>query len=529
MTCAAPGSRAPVRHAAGRRRTGSRATVALVAALVLGCGPDGNADRRRIDSASTLTLAYCCDSEAFSPAMDVDAKFLVFLPLMGGVEVGEEEGMLAERWEVSEDHRTFTFHLRPGLRWQDGAPVTARDVAFTVQLMRHPEVTMIDPSSVISAVALDDSTVAIAHAEPTDVVQYWSWYVIWPEHLLAGRDPARFYDWDFWQAPVGNGPYRFARHAPRVMTELEAVEEFPLWRPRISRVVLKFSESAGLTELLAGAVDVVEVRPEEALKLVGDDRFRAYYGFHGFTATALQWRNDHPLFRDARVRRALTMAVDRRELLRALDLPAETPVFDGIYTHRQIVRGELPPALPFDPGRADMLLEEAGWRDTDGDGVRDRAGHPFRFTALVAGPELQGPGLLLQHALGRIGVAMELQVHERTVVRDRVRSGDFEAHLGGIGNAPGGLHLTLGEESRLGYRNAEVARLVDEARTEPDPDVRDALYGEISALLQQDPPVLWLHPRVTMRAAHRRVRGLRSPDRVNPILALRHLWLEEVR
>lgn len=70
---------------------------------------------------------------------------------------------------------------------------------------------------------------------------------------------------------------------------------------------------------------------------------------------------------------------------------------------------------------------------------------------------------------------------------------------------------------------------MDEARTEPDPDVREALYREISSLLREDPPVLWLHRRVTMRAAHRRVRGLRSPDRVNPILALRHIWLEEVR
>lgn len=485
----------------------------------------GDAGRERAQTSSTLTLAYCCDSQVFSPAMDVDAKFLVFLPLMGGVEIGEQEGVLAERWDVSEGHRVFTFHLRPGLKWQDGAPVTAHDVAFTIELMRHPDVTMIDPTRVRSVRVVDDTTVIVEHAEPIDVVQMWSWYVIWPKHLLEGLDPAGFYDWDFWKAPVGNGPYRFVRHAPGIMTELEAVDDFPLWRPRIPRLVLKFSESAGLTELLAGAVDVVEVRPEEAVKLAADGRFRVYHGFHGYRATALQWRADHPLFRDPRVRRALTLAVDRRAVIRALDLPEETPVFDGIYTHAQILRGDLPPPLPWNTAAAAALLDSAGWRD--GDGVRERGGRPFRFTAVVEGPELEGSALLVQAQLRRVGVAMELEVNERTVTQDRVRAGDFEAYLGAIGNAPGGLHRAFGSESRLRYDNAVVAALVEEARAEPDPGARDTLYARISEHLRDDPPALWLFPQVGMRAASRRVRGLRSPDRVGPILALRHLWLEE--
>lgn len=505
---------------------GAPAVVVLVA-LTLGCGMAGDARREAAQTSSTLTVAYCCDSQVFSPAMDVDAKFLLFLPLIGGVEMGEQEPILAERWEISEDHRAFTFHLRPGLRWHDGTPVTAGDVAFTVNLMRHPDVLMASPADVLGARALDDSTVVIEHADPTDIVQHWSWYVIWPRHLLEDLDPASVYDWDFWKAPIGNGPYRFVRHTPGIMTELEAVDDFALWRPRIPRVILKFSESAGLTELLAGAVDVVEVRPEEALRVVRDERFRVYYSFHGYLAAALQWRHDHPLFRDPRVRRALTMAVDRRAVIRALDLPEATPIFDGIYTHRQIARGELPPPLPFDTAAAAGLLAEAGWRDADGDGTLDRGGVPFRFTALVEGRQLQALGLLLQDQLRRVGVAMELEVNERTVTRDRVRAGRFDSYLGAIGNAPGGLHRAFGSESRLGYQNAAVAALVEEARAETDPDRRDSVYARASERLREDPPVMWLFPQVGMRAAHRRVRGLRSPDRVSEILSLRHLWLEE--
>ncbi|HUP20929.1 MAG TPA: hypothetical protein VM778_13405, partial [Gemmatimonadota bacterium] len=146
----------------------------------------------------------------------------------------------------------------------------------------------------------------------------------------------------------------------------------------------------------------------------------------------------------------------------------------------------------------------------------------------VEGSELAGAGLLLQDQLRRVGIAMELEVNERTVTRDRVRAGEFDAYLGAIGNAPGGLHRSFGAESRLRYRNAAVARLVEEARNEPHPELRDRLYARIGERLREDPPVMWLFPQVGMRAAHRRVRGLRSPDRVSEILSLRHLWLEDL-
>lgn len=97
---------------------------------------------------------------------------------------------------------------------------------------------------------------------------------------------------------------------------------------------------------------------------------------------------------------------------------------------------------------------------------------------------------------------------EPTVTRDRVRAGDFDAYLGAIGNAAGGFDRAFGAESRLRYRNASVSALVEEARREPDSDLRDRLYTRISDRLREDPPAMWLFPQVGMRAAHRRVRGL---------------------
>ena len=199
-------------------------------------------------------------------------------------------------------------------------------------------------------------------------------------------DPERLTEWDFWTRPVGNGPYRFVRLEPETMMEFEANPDFYMGKPRIERVILKFSLDAGLTELLGGYVDAIPSFPPASLPTVrGDSRFQVYYslGDDGASTQAIYWNNDNPLFRDPRVRRALTLAIDRRELIGFLGLPDDVPLVDGPLTPDQYQRGELPEPLPYDPVRARALLDSAGWRDQDGDGVRERDGRQFQFTALL--------------------------------------------------------------------------------------------------------------------------------------------------
>ena len=158
-------------------------------------------------------------------------------------------------------------------------------------------------------------------------------YVAMPEMPAEHLDPDRLAEWDFWKRPVGNGPYRFVRLEPETMMEFRANADFYLGKPRIERVILKFSLDAGLTELLSGDVDAVPSFPPASLPTVGGDpRFRVYYHVWGTTTQAIYWKNDHPLFNDPRVRRALTMAIDRRELLGLLSLPDDLPVVDGPLT-----------------------------------------------------------------------------------------------------------------------------------------------------------------------------------------------------
>ncbi|MFN2397091.1 MAG: ABC transporter substrate-binding protein [Gemmatimonadaceae bacterium] len=348
-------------------------------AFILGFAACAPAADRTGQEGSTVTVLLTGNERAI---WNDSPRFLLFLPLVARNSEGEFEGRLARGWEHSPDYRTWTIHLRTDVRWHDGVPVTAHDVAFTLELHRQ---TVLAGSRVYSVAVLDDSTYTITYyrrvraGSPLD-----DWTVFLPRHHLEGLDPDKFARWEFWKRPVGNGPYRFVRRVPNAALVFEANPGYYRGRPRVDRVVVKLAPEPSITELLSGNVDAINgINPGSLLPLRGDARFRAHTSSFApwGTFTAVYWNHRHPAFRDPRVRRALTLAIDRRELHRAANLPAATPIFDVIFLERQLARDELPAPLAHDTAEAARLLEEAGWRDGDGDGIRERAGKPFRFTS----------------------------------------------------------------------------------------------------------------------------------------------------
>jgi peptide/nickel transport system substrate-binding protein len=314
------------------------------------------------------------------------------------------------------------------------------------------------------------------------------------------------------------------------MMEFEANPNYFRGKPGIERVVLKFvGEKAGVTELLSGNVDVISyTNPTRIPKLANDPRFRVYYWLYVGVAQAIYWQNDHPLFQDPRVRRALTLAINRRELLQLLSLPEDLPLFDGIYTPRLFRRGELAEPLPHDPARARALLDAAGWRDENGDGVREREGKEARPTAIVADlPGFQEMAIYVQNQLRQVGVRMGIRVLENTIVNERVRDGEFEVAFAPFRHEPRWLNNRFGKDSPIGYTNAEVAALIGRAMVTTEPDEMDRIYRELMEIFRRDVPVTFLHPVIRTFIAHRRLRGLSTPFRADPLRFMEHLWLEE--
>ncbi|HYN81763.1 MAG TPA: ABC transporter substrate-binding protein [Gemmatimonadaceae bacterium] len=455
-------------------------------------------------------------------------RSLAFLELALPDENGKWQGRLAKSWAHSPDFRTWTYYLRTNVRWHDGVRVTAHDVKFTFELISHPDVLQRAPGSYTTVVP-DDSTFVITYSGGSIPTEPEHWPVILPKHLLKDLAPSGFRNWDFWTRPVGNGPYRYVRHVPKTFMEFEANPDYALTKPKINRVIVKFGPPS-VTELMSGNVDAVShfVR-SDVVTIKNDPRFRVYYEVWDDIKSiqTILWNQRNPLFRDSRARRALTLAINRRELLRVLDMWENLPIVDGVYTERQYWQGELPKALPYDRVQASELLDQAGWRDRDASGIRERDGREFSFSLIVT-PRWEAAAVYVQAQLRQVGVRVNIVRLENLALRARLEGGQFDAAIAGFSMTVDELdQKVLGSSSDIGYRNPRVTQLLNAARNARDADELDDAFVRLSAAIAEDLPFTILALNVETYVAHRRVKGMSSPFRANPLWAAEHLWIED--
>lgn len=510
-----------------------------VTAVILAGGCDGARREETGPTAAKITVLSPAEERVLGPVWDDTPKFLMFLPLVNyehGSYCGEPTPALAERWEHSPDYRIWTVWLRENVRWHDGVLVTAGDLKFTVDLLNHPDVLNYNAFAVDSVAVLDEHSARIFLARPGR----WpleGWATPYPRHLLEGLDPGEFYDWEFWTRPVGNGPFRYVSHVPQTMMELEANPDYYRGKPNIESVILRFVPGGGseLTEMRSGNADLTaSLGLLDANQLAEDPRFRIHYRVSTSHTRWLAFNPRHSLFQDVRVRRALAQAVDRYALHRALDFPADLPVTDAPFTVCQFERGDLIEPWPHDPLAAAGLLEEAGWRDDDGDGVRERGGEELRFVTLVSTEEV-GVALLLQSELQRVEVRMEVQRLDGNLILDRIREGDFEAAVPPVEALQPILTSSTDGAARsyAAFREAypDVVGLLDLALEKPDLADRDRLYRELAEVFRRELPAIYLYPGVYPIVAHRRIRGFAHDGWMPPAWrwaygGLEWLWVE---
>jgi peptide/nickel transport system substrate-binding protein len=469
-----------------------------------------------------VTVLYSGDVAIFSPTWDDSPKFLLFLPLVNyerGAYCGEPTGVLAERWEHSADYREWTVFLRDGVRWHDGQAFSAEDVAFTIDVLTHPEVLNYNAGTVDSAAVVDPLTVRLFMSEPSRwPLEGWQTFI--PKHLLEDEDPAEFHDWEFWKNPVGNGPFRFVRDVPQTAIELESNPDYYRGRPEIDRVVIKVTAAgsrSGLLELQSGDTDIVGAELVEASTLARDPRFQIAYRVSTSHSRWLLYHPEHPIFSDPRVRRAMSHALDRSALQAAVGLPEGTPVTDGPYSVCQFQSGTVTDPWPHDRTEAARLFEQAGWTDGDGDGVLDREGHPFRFTLVVSDRDVRS-AVLLQAELRQIGIEMEVDRTDGSLAVDRLHDGDFEA---GIFPAVLPNQLIAPYPARpvsAVFKTAypEIVALMDSIRVAPDAEDRRRQWLELGNRFRDQLPATYLYPNAYPLAAGQRVRGLEWEDWAPP-------------
>jgi peptide/nickel transport system substrate-binding protein len=493
-----------------------------------------NACARKSDLSSVgeskITVHTWGNEFFLGPRMDVDGKFLVFLPLHGG---------LLRSWEYSSDYRKWKFRLRRDVRWHDGVPVTAHDIKFSLELFFHPDVLyLVDFPRPESILVLDDFTLTITFSIPQWALEGWTVY--YPKHLLEDLNPKEFYEWDFWKNPVGNGPYRYVRHVPKTMIEYEANPDYYRGKPKIDKIVLKFGGNP-ITELLSGNVDLIdELNAVDISKIKKDSDFRIYHFPHYAFLDVILWNHSHPLFRDSVVRRALTMAINRRELINSLNCPDDVLIFDVISSIPQLRREEVPDPLPYDPKLANQLLKEAGWQDEDENGILERNGQEFRFTTLVRSFDVgvkMYSAVYIQEQFRQIGIRMEIQ---RIVERIHETSQPWAAAIYSFWNniaTPehgSGILRFFGagkKESPIGYKNPQVIVLLEEIQKKVSPEDQERIFSQLMPILRKDIPMTILYPHHLICASHKKIRGLdtyiKDHGLGSPLQAMWHLWIEQ--
>ncbi|MGK2935115.1 MAG: ABC transporter substrate-binding protein [Gemmatimonadaceae bacterium] len=230
------------------------------------------------------------------------------------------------------------------------------------------------------------------------------------------------------------------------------------------------------------------------------------------------------------LRRALTLAIDRPELARRLTLPPESPITDAPRTFRQARRGEFPEALPYYPDEARRLLDAAGWVDRNGDGVREREGRPFRYTAKVrSGDGVPQLAVYVQDYLRRVGVQMEVVMLEDALMWKKLLDGDFEALFFRHQPGPGAQRRDFGRANRIGYQSPWAFEVIDRLMATADPDEEDRLYGELAKIFRAELPLTRLVWKSEVTFAHRRVLGLSTPFRADANTHMENLRVDGER
>jgi peptide/nickel transport system substrate-binding protein len=437
---------------------------------------------------------------------------------------------LARDWEFSPDGRVLTFHLRPGVRFHDGAPLSSADVLFTYERVLDPEchaVGRLDAFLPVERVeAPDPLTVRVTYSAPyAPALRAWE-VAILPARLYGEAGCA---DSPLNRAPVGTGPYRFLSWEAGQRIVLEANPDYWGGPPDIDRFLFQIipSQETSLQALLAGEIDYSRLTPEQWEAHGKRQSFASRFStlrytplFHYYIA----WRGDgsNPLFADPAVRRALTMALDRqgyvRSVLRGLGEVASSPFHPAVAG-----AGEPLPPLPYDPAAAADLLDGAGWRIDPASGLRTRNGVPFRFELLVytGGRDHVQFSQVAQENLREIGIDMTIQRLDWQALLTRLREGDFQAALSGVepGLDPdsvyGMLHSSQidGGQNYAAFRDDLVDRLLEEGRRTLDPSVRESLYRRIAERVRTQEPYSFLFYPAVEGALARHVAGVKpSPQ-----------------
>ena len=523
-------------------------TTPFVFALVLACSGE-KTPAPATDSGGTLVIAVGGDPETLFPplASTTTAQVVGDLVYDRLAEIGDSLGTvgdqgfqprLAKTWEWAPDSLSIAFHIDPAARWHDGAPVRGGDVAFTWRI--YSDSTIGSPFATalenVDSVTETDSLTATVWFKSRSPMQFYdavNTMLILPEHLLQSAKGSKILESNAARAPIGTGRYRFSRWNAAQSIDLVADTANYRGRPGLDRVILAIAPdmSAALTRLKGGEADMLEQIPAPSFpEIAGDTSLRITltpgldYNFVQFNLNDPRIPSrPHRLFGERALRRAITMSLDRPGIVRnAYDSLADVAV--GPTVRAYPTTDALLQQIPFDRAQAVRLLDSLGWKDSNGDGVRDRAGVPLEFTITVPGPSKarNTMAVLIQEQLRQAGVKVNIEPLDFAAFVNKENTRSFDAVFGGwhVEPSPGGIRQTWGSAGAAkggtnygSYRNPQFDAQVDSALSAATLNARRAHFTNAYRIIIDDAPAVWMAEPKRVMAVQKRIRtvGMR-PD-----------------
>jgi len=421
---------------------------------------------------------------------------------------------LAEKMDISENGLEITITLKDDIYFSDGVPVTADDVIFTFETMMNPKIDCADLrnyfDNITEVVKLDNRRIKFVMRE-----RYWKTigviggFYVFPKHIYQFNDPDEFNKRI--SNPVGSGPYIFEKWNVGQQIVLKRNENYWGKKPNIKKIVFKFisNATACLQALRSHDIDMFEPGSEQVTDMPKDPQFAKEFSTiifwdPSFGYWYIGWNQERPFFKDRRVRQAMTCLTDRETMVEHLTRGKGAVVTGTFYIYGKQNNPSIQP-WPYDIKKAAALLDEAGWVDTNRDGIRDKDGIPFRFKySYVAGNvSAEQMARLLKDEAAKVGVEVIPSPMEWSIFIGNVNDRNFDAvelMWGGvIEEDPYQIFHSSQIQGRgsnfVSFNNPQADELIERARRELDEEKRYALYHQFHRLLHEEQPYTFLMTR----------------------------------
>lgn len=451
---------------------------------------------------------------SFSTVIEPTVAFFSGLTQPGADLTPEPD--LAESWEENEDGTHYVFHLREGVTFHDGQPFTANDVKFTWELIAHPEnlssaqlFSFFQPitgaqafrdgqaEEVEGITVVDDLTVEVTLDQPwAPFLTIGSNQYIVPQHILGEVPVSEILEHEYARNPVGTGPFRFVAWQAGDSYIGEAFEDYYAGRPAADTLVLRTSgldDNGIITALRSGELNAGKISLVGLDSLEGDPSIQIRQG-PGLENRYIEFNLAKPLFQDVNVRKALSYALRRQELVDAI-WQGRATIYNSPFPYDWDVTKTDTTLYDNDPEEAARLLDEAGWTLGD-DGIREKDGEKFSFTLHT---QSQDWPLVIQQQWREAGIDAQVEYLDFPTLQSQFYTTEvFDAIAMWVPYSyytdphyalPG---YFLSANNRNSYENPKSDELIMAAASTVDREERVRLYHEWQEVIAQDVPHLWI-------------------------------------